>query len=140
MLTLSRRPDWRPRLAGHITSARQYAFAWGTHDCAVFAADAVLVMTDVDPIAPWRGRCKDAASGRRILARGGGLEAMVDKLFADIPVALAQRGDWLLVPAADDSPAGLAVCDGMQAWGYMVGHDALSALPTAIALKAWRIG
>ena len=68
----ARRPDWPERLAVLVEARRHAPFVWGTHDCAMFAADAVLAQTDRDFLARWRGAYAAEEQGEAIT---GGAEA-----------------------------------------------------------------
>src|SRR3569623_1931677 len=68
-------------------------FAWGTHDCASFAFDAVRAVSGEDRFADLRGSYDTAAKAARILKRMGGLEAMVDARLRKISPSEAHRGD-----------------------------------------------
>ena len=45
---IRRLPDWTARLAGVIRAGEDAPFAWGTFDCCLAAADAMLATTGVD--------------------------------------------------------------------------------------------
>ena len=47
-MILTRRPDWRSRLALYVSACRKRAFTYGAFDCALFANGAVLAETGVD--------------------------------------------------------------------------------------------
>ena len=65
-MTLHRLPDWPERLAAYLADQRPHRFAWGTHDCARFAAGAVHAITGQQPTALQWGGPADAA---RLLRR-----------------------------------------------------------------------
>ncbi len=139
---MSRRPDWPERLFAHVASRARTPFAWGAHDCVLFAADGVLAMTGRDLAAGWRGRWRSEIGARRVLARhfGGSLEEAVSVglgLGRPLPSArLALRGDVMLYDTPDGP--GLALCLGaaMAAPSRVVGVE---LLPRARASRAWRI-
>src|SRR5690606_29994477 len=93
-----RREDWPERLAAFVAARRRTPFAFGTHDCALFAADWIVECTGADPIAPLRGQWTDERSALRILQDNGGIEALACRYLGD-PIAplLARRGDIVLV-------------------------------------------
>lgn len=53
---LVRRDDWAPRFNTYIVEAQKLPFVWGEHDCCTFVADAILRMTDTDPMSQFRGQ------------------------------------------------------------------------------------
>lgn len=141
---LVRLPDWPTRLAQACEAARDRPLHWGRCDCVTFAADIVLAITGIDPLADLRGLWRSAGGAHRLLSRLGGLEAAV-RWRIGAPLAgpgLAWRGDVVLVLA----PAGpaLTVCvgdrllgpgvAGQQQWPLHAAH------PTVRPVAAWGIG
>jgi hypothetical protein len=132
---MQRLPDWPARLAAHIEAHRALPFAWGTNDCATFAAGAVRAITGQDllPRLVWPTR-RDAAHALRWL---GGLREAVGQRLPAVPLAYAQRGDvllvrgkWLHLAVADAgcwwAPSGQglhrgSLGDAVQAWGVAHG-------------------
>lgn len=102
-----RYPDWPERLAAYLSARRRMPFAWGTNDCAIFAADCVLDLTGTDPAARWRGYETEEAA-REIVDAAGGMRALV--ALTERPIAFAQRGDVVL--AAPDGRETFGVCVG----------------------------
>jgi hypothetical protein len=141
-----RYPDWPSRLMGAIDAARAKPFSWGELDCCLFACDCVAAMTGVDPAAWFRGRYHTAAGARRKLRiySGGGLEATVALLAArhglpEIMVAQAQRGDLVLIDAAECPPEAraLAVCAGLRL--AVMTERGVGFVSPARGLRAWRV-
>lgn len=122
-----RLPDWEQRLHDYVASLEGSAFAWGRHDCALFAAGAVVAVTGIDHAAPFRGRYRTARGSVRALHRfgAGTLEATLDAALARVAPGFARRGDLVMV----DEMAGVCVgatalfvgeVDGVPGW---VMHD-----------------
>ncbi len=149
-----RREDWPERLNALVEERRRTAFAWGTHDCILFAADAVAAMTGRDPAAAWRGAYADAEGAARIIrlaarrarrashmgeggcaARGGIEEVLRAALGAPIMPAFAQRGDVVLV----ETPAGPAAGICLGAACVFAAPRGLSYLPLRRAVLAFRV-
>lgn len=141
-MTMGKLPDWQDRLAAYLEDCQGRRFAYGSHDCALFAAGAVEAMTGVDLAEGWRGRYRGPASARRAL---GGSPA--EGLMATVDAALGPRrapgealaGDVLAVPLSATRIA-LGVCVGA---GDMV---ALVRYPSGLvvrgsdpALAAWSV-
>lgn len=143
---LTRREDWPEQLAALVKSHVQVPFAWGSNDCALFAAEAVRVMTGTDLAAPWRGQYRDEASARGQRSASGHLETgdMVAALYdmahralgPAVPPLLARRGDVVL--AEHDNGHSLAVCLGGVATAP--GRNGLLMLERAAWRYAWRVG
>lgn len=108
---------WERRLSALIESGARIPFQWGVRDCTLFAADCVWALTQRDPAAQWRGACSDELGARKIIAKAGGLERLVETGLRSIGVpivrvapAFGQRGD----PCLFDGPLGdtLGIIEG----------------------------
>ncbi|MCH8189645.1 MAG: hypothetical protein IIB66_13290, partial [Proteobacteria bacterium] len=106
--------DWPRRLAAFVEEAGGAGFDWASFNCFHFPADAVLVMTGVDPMKPLRGakyKTERGAIGalRRFLGpryKGLSVDELIEsaarKLYTGFPAIgalYAQRGDVCLVNA-----------------------------------------
>lgn len=131
-----RREDWPERLAGFVDSRRNMDFAYGSNDCALFAADAIREMTGSDPLADLRGRWTTARGAARLLNKMGGLRAAATSLLGDeIAPAFAQRGDVVLLP--NEGRECLGICTGLVA--AAPGATGIVWLPMSAAVAAWRV-
>jgi hypothetical protein len=129
-----RLPDWPERLAAYIAQHRATPFAWGTHDCASFAAGAARVITGCNP---WADAWADRSGAATQLRHSGGIVAAVDSVLPRLPCpALAQRGDVALMHHAQRR--WLAVVDGAHAWAPTA--LGLIATPLSQASTAWSVG
>ena len=132
--------DWPTRLLTLINERRATPFAWGSHDCCMFACDAVLAMTGTDPAKPFRGYSTKAEAAA-LIAEYGSLESLVAARCADLGFSelatprKAQRGDLVLFDNAGKPAVG--VCIGGEAAfpgkGWMVFH------PLRDCRRAWRV-
>lgn len=113
-----RLPDWMTRLAALVDQRRYDPFAWGSHDCATWAADCVLATTGTDPLADLRGAWSTQTQASETIVRLGGLQqAVSDRLGPPLANARhAQRGDVMLCLMAPGGPS-LAVCLGHNVAG-----------------------
>lgn len=132
-------PEWPERLAAVVDERRRELFAWGTNDCATFAADCVLAMTERDPLGAVRGSYDDE-EGALAEIGADGLEARITATLGP-PVArtLLGRGDLALI-------AGTQTVDGRVGLGVvllnriaMPGPSALLFLPRSYALRGWKV-
>ena len=130
MTMTQRRPDWPELLAAYVEQHRGTPFAWGAHDCCTFAAGAVKAMTGTLPALP---AYADEREAMRALRDLGGLREAVTRLFEPTLVALAQRGDLLLVK--QDERDMLAVCIGRH-WVAPGEHGLVFGEG---AVLAWRV-
>jgi hypothetical protein len=107
-----RLPGWRGRLSAYVARARGKAFAYGEHDCALFAAGAVAAVTGRDLAAEFRGQYRCAMGGLRAVQRAGYIDHvdMATALFPRVPASQLETGD-LAVVRADRSEA-LGVVSG----------------------------
>ena len=114
---MTRRSTWEADLSVYITSVRARPFAYGEHDCGLFAAGAVMAMTGEDPGAPFRGRYSNEIGCAKALKKfgSGDLESTLDALFERRPIGRLQRGD--LVWNGD----AVGVC--MGAYALFVGQE-----------------
>lgn len=133
-----RRADWEQRLAAYLAGCEGAAFIWGKMDCALFAAGAVLAMTDFDPAAAFRGRYRSVAGSVRALrVHGAGtLEATIDSMFPERPIGFARRGDLVL----HDGAVGVCVGDAAVFIGEEGGAPGLVRIARSGWTRAWSVG
>lgn len=112
--SLTRLPDWHPRLASYLAQVMRRAFRPGSHDCVLFAAGAVEALTGVDLAAEFRGTYRTLAEGQEVLVARGFADhiALVESLFEPVAPALAQVGDLAVVPSDEDARGALGVFQG----------------------------
>jgi hypothetical protein len=134
---MARRGDWEQALASYLIECEGRPYAWGEHDCALFAAGAALAMTGVDPAAAFRGRYHSKRTAMAALRSigAGTLKTTIDAIYAPIGIGFAQRGDWALHEGAVGVVAG--------AFALFVGDvddlPGLIRVPRAAWRKAWRV-
>ena len=107
---MTRNDDWPEALAGFIDARRNEPFAWGSNDCALFAADAIKEMTGVDLAENLRGYTTAQGATRKINSAGGMRNfaaALTEKHHG-----LAQRGDVVLVEVEGRETFGVVVGNG----------------------------
>ena len=141
----ARLPDAAEALARLLAQRERAPFAWGVHDCCLWAADAVLAQVGVDPAADLRGRYASALQAQRVIAATGGSLEAVARAALGRPLRhpmLACAGDVGLVMGPVVGQAGdraaLAVCLGVW-WALPAAHG-LALQPLAAATAAWRVG
>lgn len=130
------RTDLPEQLHAFIELRRNTPFAWGSHDCALFAADWVESVTGSDPAKGIRGRYQTAIGAGRVMKREGGLEAIADSRLGErVAPKLAQRGDVVLLDGSHGPTLG--VCLGVEA--AAPGEGGLMLVPMRKAQAAWRL-
>lgn len=128
---------WRSALAVYIDECMQKPFQWGEHDCALFAAGAIKIMTGEDFAQPYLGKYKTLKGGLGLLKRKGfdnHAELAASKL-EEIPVAMAAVGDLAAVRVSTSGFYALGVVNGPRI--YLCRPDSLG-LGTADLLTAER--
>lgn len=126
---------WRARFDALVAQRLRTPFAWGSHDCCLWAADCVQATTGHDPAADLRGSYTTALGAARVLASIGGLAAAGARGGPPIPPLAAAVGDVGLVQHGGREL--LAVCAG-EVW-LAPALPGLAALPLAAATLAWRV-
>jgi hypothetical protein len=135
---LTRRPDWRARLAAYVAASRRRAFAFGAFDCVLFAAGAVEAQTGVDLRRELAGTYTTEVGAARVLRRNGFADpAAIAAAFLDsIPVAAARQGDIAAIRTG--AGVALAVVGGPHLLAARAGSG-LIALPLTAAVAAFRV-
>lgn len=113
-------------------------FSWGENDCVTWAGDCAHALTGQDPIADLRGTYASEIAARRILvARGWRTVAgLAAARYAEIPVAQARAGDWLVIEGADGD---MVLCVSFGERIATRGLDGLGWLPLTMAARAFRV-
>lgn len=122
-------------LALELLQRHAEPLSWGVNDCVQFAADAVACY------GGWRPELPKYASEREaleIIARGGGLEALVTRVLGEpIQVKDARIGDTVLTVFLDTGPM-LGVADPPGFWvRASVDRGRFLPLELELALKVW---
>lgn len=96
-MDLQRFIDWPQRLHRAIEARSGRPYAWGSNDCALFAADLIEAMTGHDLAKPFRGTYRTERGAKRMLKAHGwrDLEAMADAMLPR-RAERVRRGDLVL--------------------------------------------
>lgn len=137
--TMPRVNNWPRALNDYVAAHEQQAFAWGAHDCIMFACGAIEAITGKDPAHHWRGKYASAFGAARIFHDWGGFEEMIATIagaegFDEVPVPQARRGDLVLIHEKRPSAG---VCLGLHS--AFTGKDRLMLVKTAACSRAWRV-
>lgn len=131
-----RHEDWPARLTRYIDAHRATPFAWGEHDCVLFAAGWILEATGRDPIADLRGRWTDDRSALRLIAELETLRNWCEsRLGESVSCALARRGDVALVEFDGRSSLGVVVGEHVA----LAGVERMEFVPLDTARMAWHV-
>ncbi len=143
-----RRFDWQERMNDAINARRDSPFAWGRHDCALFACDVARAICGVDFAAGLRGHYSSERGAYVALkrfagpnAKRWGLEAAAEKIAAshgcpEVPPLTARRGDIVLMDSEMGGMLGVCVGETIAKAGVEIGVD---FVPLRAALRAWRV-
>lgn len=135
---MKRFENWPALLTQFLAEREGQAFAWGTADCMLFCADAVLQLTGEDLADAWRGSYRSEAEAAGIIAQFG--SSVADLLDAKLGprklVGFAQRGDIVVVDAAGLVSGGVVDETGRRIAVFVDGQG-LRRLPLRAATAAW---
>lgn len=134
---MARLRNWPSRFAELVDRARATPFAWGSHDCCLWAGSAVLAITGSDPAADLRHTYFTSLAALKILASIGGLEGAGERTGVPIAMGLATVGDIGLV-TWEDGTQSLGV-RSMSTW-MCAGDHGLVHLPLDAASRVWGVG
>ena len=129
-------PDWQLRFEAFVAARQATPFAWGSNDCATFAADCVQALTGIDP-APkgLREHRTDLQAARTLQQHGGLVGIATAALGAPVSALQAQVGDVVLSKAGVRDM--LAICNGATC--IAPGPVGLVHLGMSTASLCWRV-
>lgn len=131
--------DWPERLNTYLSAPHK--FDWSEHNCALFAADAVMEITGKDYAVAYRG-LKNKALILRKLKRAGGLNGVLTSYLGEpVPVLTARRGDVVLMsvflnPTGANAEA-VGICTGKDV--ALLTKSGITYYPLCEGKLAWRI-
>jgi hypothetical protein len=139
-----RLPTWPRALTLALEQHRRTPFAWGSHDCCQFSRHAIAMMRGgEDPAEQFGLQPYDTAAGAAAELARLGLASLEDVPaacgFAEIPVALAGRGDLVardFTLEGKPSPT-LGIVEGRTA--AFPGPAGLVFCPVLECRRAWRV-
>ncbi|MBK5203845.1 MAG: hypothetical protein JJD98_00100 [Polaromonas sp.] len=133
---MTRKHDWQLCLEAFVRERKSLPFAWGTNDCAIFAADCVRAMTGTDVALPALRKHTTELQAARSLKRHGGLVGIATAAMGEpLPPLMAGIGDVVLSKAGERDM--LAICNGGTCMAP--GPDGLVQLAMATATLCWRV-
>lgn len=136
-LNVSRHRLWQSRLDELVRSRRNAPFVWGENDCALFAADCVIAVCDIDPAAILRGTYADQSSAAELVTAMGGLHGIASGSLGDeCDVVMARPGDIGLVAHSE----GETLCVCLGSFWMAPGPSGLVRFRSEHVSHAWRVG
>jgi hypothetical protein len=141
---IARRPDWQSRFHRFLEASLSKSFAYGTNDCCLWVADAVLELTGTDIAVAFRGRYSSRSEAASIVKDFAGrfsLSALMERVgaqygLAPVSAKFAQRGDIVLVRRSRGNSLGLLALDGRTV--LAAARTGFLRLPLTRAEMAWR--
>ncbi len=139
--------DWQSKMLQAVKARRNIPFAWGTHDCGLFACDITEAVCGTDFAAPFRGHYSTKLGAYKALRRyaGGGLTKVAEKIsrehnLEEVQPLLARRGDLVLASVTiADTPnlrIALGICLGEKV--AFASNPGFVLLPITLDYRAWR--
>lgn len=121
-------------------------FEWGTWDCSIFPADAILAYTGVDIADEFRGRYSTKVGAFRLIKTLTGGSTVADAaaycankhglVEHEYPL-MAKRGDLVVIENGDDLIAGVVHLSGRHV--VSVGESGLVRLPITQIKRSWSV-
>ena len=129
--------NWVIELARFIESRRTMPFIWGENDCCLFVADAVQLISGIDPAEPFRGKYTTATGAARALKKygDGTIAGALSQVFQEIKPCELGRGDVAMIEVNGQPAAALSFSGKLWA----VSESGLITLPRSEAYQAWRV-
>lgn len=131
-----------------LVQRRDVPFAWGENDCALFAADAIQVITGTDIAEDFRGKysteigalrtAKKIAGGATVVAAAAYCAEKHGLVEHKYPL-MAKRGDLVIVRNGDGGEiAGIVSLDGRHV--LSPGDSGLALFSIVDVTRAWSLG
>lgn len=133
---MKRLNNWQSRFATLVSDRRNAPFVWGSHDCCLWAADAVQSITGRDFAKPFRGTYDSALTALQVLDEHGGVEAIATKALGE-PCEIGQLAVGDVVCVLNTGRKSLAVWQGQ--FVLAVGQFRLESLPMSEVVTAWKV-
>jgi hypothetical protein len=148
-MSLTRTPHWATRELHQFVIDRTHTkFAWGVHDCALMAADAIKSFTGVDIASDFRGLYTDEASAKAAIETVTGIKngtvedaaaycAAKHGLVELTHPLMAQRGDLVVLMDSGRVIAGIVHLSGKHI--VAAGDAGLKRMDIMTIKRAWRL-
>lgn len=143
-MTIARRDDWVSRLHEFLDERKHADFEYGSHDCALFACDAVEAMCGQDPGEWFRGKYENNIGASRCIqefTNGGDLRDTLERVGEEaqwdrVEEAFAQRGDVAALENEGSIIIGIVLSNGVACANREHGWV---LCPRDAILDAWRV-
>lgn len=142
MITVTRIPGWRARLAVVLDELRRKPFAWGDNDCGyALAGRAVEAITGVDVALPYREAYTTPAGALAVLTKAGftDLANLVATILPEIHPSQARVGDIAAIKTDTALGHGLGVVNGGGTI-LVLREEGIGTVSLLDADRAFRVG
>ncbi|KTG23646.1 hypothetical protein AWR38_06350 [Idiomarina sp. WRN-38] len=132
---MKRLNDWPTQLANFLLEKQKQPFEWGSNDCCLFAADAILAMGGRDVAKDVRGRYKTAIGAHRIMKKLGAgslVELLTQRLGQ--PDGVITRGSIIVVDSNGEQVAGVFY---QKPWALT--ERGLQGMPLESVVQSWSL-
>lgn len=120
--------------------AANHAMQWGVDDCSLWCADILKGALGYDAAERFRGRYKTRVGARRVLGKGGLMEALVANAreFGWLPIRRGEQPGDIAILLGQKGAASAAIC---RAPGWFVGRElnGYAAIPTKLVSAMWAV-
>lgn len=132
---MKRLNDWPTQLANFLLEKQKQPFEWGSNDCCLFAADAILAMGGRDVAKDVRGRYKTAIGAHRIMKKlgAGSLVELLTQRLGE-PDGLITRGSIIVVESNGELVAGVFY---QKPWALT--ERGLQGMPLESIVQSWSL-
>jgi hypothetical protein len=122
------------QLNAYLDEVRTRRFKPGAHDCGMFAAGWVYLITGTDHGAPYRGKYRNMQSGQGLMEDAGFADHVdyVASILAEVSPALAQTGDLAVI---DGHALGIVASDRV----FVLRPDGLGHVSRLLADRAFTV-
>lgn len=147
-MALTRLPYWDTRfLHSYLLAHANDPFKWGSHDCCLFAANAIQSFTNVDIASDFRGKYTTQLGALKLVksVTSTGITpqdavaycAKKNDMAAYAYPLQAQRGDLVVITNGADVIGGIVDINGRHV--ISVSATGLVRLPITKIVKAWKV-
>lgn len=148
-MSLMKKEHWlTEELPQFLDSRRNVPFAWGSNDCATFAADAIQAITGTDIAEKFRGKYTTEVGALKAIKEITGGSTVVDAaaycaenhgLVEHQYPLMAKRGDLVIVKNRDGGEiAGIVSLNGRHV--LSPGDNGLVLFSITDVTRAWSLG
>lgn len=119
--------DWHQHLNKLINERRYAPFVWGTHDCALWAADCVNIITGEDFAKDARGTYDTVLGAYKCLKevyKVDNLKEVFSSRFLELHIAYARQGDVVFQTSNYEGfNVAIGICNGNESFFIHDPHD-----------------